>query len=463
MAENESNQRKDLIIERTLVNPTAKALEDNTSADLLADPIPYRLGKYEIKTELGQGTCGIVYRGFDPFVRRDVAIKVGWSDPAEKKDQNKPKLDFFTEAHAAGKLQHPNIVSVYDAQMEKDLSYIVMEYVEGETLAEYCRAGGKRLPVIKVVECIYKCCEALDFSHSYGVIHRDIKPSNIMLSDTGETKLMDFSVAEITRGRPISPSMVVGSPMYMSPEQVLQEEVGPQSDLYSLATVMFQLLTGKRLFDGQSIREVMRKIVKDTPPRLAEVKPDLPKLLCDIVDKTLNKKPSERFQSGKEMAAALATAYDNLSYANQHINCARIESIISDLPFFAGFDHHQRQEILSVCTALNLKAQNTITKSEDIAKSYYILVRGEAKVEKSGKAVALLKQGDCFGEIGASPLGNNNTAVITHIDSIVIKMDISRLETLSHETQLLFYKSFCENLVLRLASPRRVERSSLQP
>ncbi len=443
-------------MERTLKNLNGAKTEGDNSEEILANPIPYKLGKYEIKTELGQGTCGIVYKGFDPFVRRDVAIKVGWSDPAEKADESKPKLDFFTEAHAAGQLQHPNIVSVYDAQREKDLSYIVMEYVHGETLAEYCRADGKRLSVAKTVECIYKCCQALDFSHSFGVIHRDIKPSNIMLSDAGETKLMDFSVAEITRGRAISPSMIVGSPMYMSPEQVLQRKVGPQSDLYSLATVMFQLLTGQRLFDGDSIKDVMSKIVNNEPPRLSKVKPDLPKALCDIVDKALNKKPSGRFQSGKEMAAALATAYDSLSYTSEQINCSHIESIIKDLSFFAGFNDQQRDEILSVCTALSFKAKNTISESDDIAKSYYLLVRGKARVEKSGNPVAALNQGDCFGEIGASPLGSSNTAIVAHLDSIVIKLDISRLETLSHKTQLLFYKSFCENLVFRLASPRRV-------
>jgi serine/threonine-protein kinase len=425
--------------------------EDDNVSEILSNPIPYKLGKYEIIVELGRGTSGIVYKGFDPFVRREVAIKVGWSDLSQDKDKDKVKLDFFTEAHAAGKLQHPNIVALYDAQMEKDLSYIVMEYVKGETLLEYCRKNGKRLPPEKVLESMFKCCMALDFSHRMGVIHRDIKPSNIMLSDEGETKLMDFSVAEITQNRKISPSMIVGSPSYMSPEQVQAKEVGPQSDLYSLAAVMFQLLTGKTLFPSENMKQTFYDIVHKTPPSLKDLRPDLPEALSDIIDKALSKNPADRYESGRAMAAELTEVYDRLIYTGQNISRGEKRHILKKLKFFSDFTDSHLDEIMTVSTVLSFALGEVISREGDIDNSFYIIMQGTAKVIKADKLLVTLNQGDCFGEIGfLTP--TRTTTLVAGLDLTLLKVNAVRIETLGMECRMLFYKAFCENLIYRLSS-----------
>ena len=428
--------------------------EDDNVSDILSNPIPYKLGKYEIIVELGRGTSGIVYKGFDPFVRREVAVKVGWSDPSPDKDKDKVKLDFFTEAHAAGKLQHPNIVALYDAQMEKDLSYIVMEYVKGETLLEYCRKNGKRLPPEKVLECMFKCCMALDFSHRMGVIHRDIKPSNIMLSDEGETKLMDFSVAEITQNRTISPSMIVGSPSYMSPEQVQAKEVGPQSDLYSLAAVMYQLLTGKTLFPSENMKQTFHDIVHKSPPTLKDSRPDLPEALSDIIDKALSKNPADRYESGRALASDLTEVYDRLIYTGQNISRGEKRDALRKLRFFREFADRHLDELMTVSSVLSFKLGEVISQEGDIDNSFYIIIQGNAKVIKADKLLVTLNQGDCFGEVGfLTP--TRTTTLIAGLNLTLLKINAVRIETLTVECRMLFYKAFSENLIYRLSSRDR--------
>lgn len=426
--------------------------EDDNVSEILANPIPYKLGKYEIIVELGRGTSGVVYKGFDPFVRREVAVKVGWSALSSDKDKDKVKLDFFTEAHAAGKLQHPNIVALYDAQMEKDLNYIVMEYVKGETLLEYCRKDGKRLPPAKVLECMFKCCLALDFSHRMGVIHRDIKPSNIMLSDGGETKLMDFSVAEITQNKNITPSMIVGSPSYMSPEQVQTREVGPQSDLYSLGAVMYQLLTGKTLFPSENMKQTFYDIIHKAPPKLKDVRPDLPPALSNIIEKALSKNPKDRYESGKEMAAELSVVYDGMVYAGHNISLNEKQYSLRELKFFSDFADKHVNEIMTVSSVLSYRLGEVITREGDMDNSFYIVIRGNAKVIKADKLLVNLNQGDCFGEVGFLTPNARSTTIVAGLDLTLLKINAVRIETLSVECRMLFYKAFSENLIYRLSS-----------
>lgn len=436
--------------------PNTVDLQDGGVGDLLSQDIPYKLGKYEIRNELGRGTCGVVYKGFDPFVRRDVAIKVGWADPTSAADPgDDPHLNFFNEAHAAGKLQHPNIIAVYDAQMEKELSYIVMEYVEGETLLEYCRKDGQRLPPGKVLECIFKCCLALDYSHTIGVIHRDIKPSNIMLSREGETKLMDFSVAEVTQSRRISPSMIIGSPSYMSPEQILRRKVGAQSDLYSLAAVTYQLLTGERLFQGREMKQVFTDIVQKPAPRLSDKRPDLPKALSDILEKALKKDPAARFQSGKEMAAELTSVYDHLIYAGNNVSHSEQRHILKGLRFFNEFEPDMLDELMTAGNVLSFTAGELISQEGDIDHSFYIIARGRADVTRSERHVVTLYRGDCFGETGFLSPGERATTIRAATEAAVLKINRVHIDNLSVEARMLFYKAFSENLIHRLASPDR--------
>ena len=196
---------------------------------------PSNIGKYEIKRRIGRGSMGVVYEAFDPFVQRTVAIKVAHSlEGQDPKVTQKVREAFLSEVYSAGRMQHPSVVSVYDAGQEDDYNYIVMEFVDGVTLQDYV-TGDKSLTPNEVVDVIFQCAKGLDYVHRQGVIHRDLKPGNIMLSHDGEVKIMDFSIAHIDIGMEQHDTYVLGSPMYMPPEQLSEEKrLVAQSDIYSL-------------------------------------------------------------------------------------------------------------------------------------------------------------------------------------------------------------------------------------
>lgn len=414
--------------------------------------IPQKIGKYAIQGELGRGTCGVVYKAFDPFINRDVAIKVAVSDSQANVEKTRQlQRTFFTEAHAAGRLQHPHIVAVYDAGVENELNYIVMEYISGKTLLEYCRRDGKRLGTEQVIECIFKCSKALDFSHRMGVIHRDIKPSNIMLSKSGETKIMDFSIAEITQTLTFTPMEVVGSPSYMAPEQVLKEQVGAPADLYSLGAVMYQLLTGERPFMGDDIQKVFRDIIYKSAPLLKDKRPDLPVVLSDLIEKLLSKNPQARFQSGRELAAELTTVFDNLRYAEKRIARKENRSTIQHLNFFNEFTDSEIDEILNASSMIRFDIGDMIIKEGEIDNSFYIIAVGEAEVRKGNRKIVTLHVGDCFGEIGFLMAGKRTASIVAASEVLVLKVSASLMEQVSKECQLRYYKAFNETLIYRLA------------
>jgi serine/threonine protein kinase len=412
-----------------------------------------KLGKYEIRGELGHGTCGVVYKGFDPFVRREVAIKVSVADNSiDPSKTRQVQRNFFDEAYAAGKLQHPHIVALFDAAIEGELSYIVMEYIEGETLLEYCRKNGKRLPLEKILECMFKCCRALEYSHRVGVIHRDLKPSNIMLSKDGETKLMDFSIAEVTqKNLAFTPDAVVGSPSYMSPEQVLKKPVGAQSDLYSLGAVMYQLLTGERPFASEDVQQVFRDIVKKPAPLLKEKRPDLSPAISDIIEKAMRKNPAERFQSGQEFGGQLTKLYDDLRFAESRVSHRENEDALKSLNFFKGFTDTDINEIIDASALLTFRPGAVVIKEGDIDNSFYIIVRGDVEVRKSDKLIVTLHEGDCFGEIGFLMSSKRTASILATSEVLVLKVNAMLMETVSKECQLRYYKAFNETLIYRLA------------
>jgi serine/threonine-protein kinase len=225
--------------------------------------------------KIGQGS-GRVYLGRDPYINRDVGIKI--SRPAadvkgEKAD--KYREQFFLEAQSAGRLVHPGIVAIYDAGMYKDFCYITMEYVDGSSLQKHCTKENL-LPISKVVEIIFKACHALDFAHLQGVIHSDIKPSNLMLDRSGEEKITDFGIAHVKSSQTISKG-IVGSPSYMSPEQVKEEPVEDKSDIFSLGCVLYELLAGAKAFPGENYLSIMYKITNLDPVPIRTTRPEIPR------------------------------------------------------------------------------------------------------------------------------------------------------------------------------------------
>ncbi len=269
------------------------------------------LGRYEIVKELGRGAMGIVYLGKDPKIHRSVAIKTMRMDEVDAEEVADVKMRFFREAESAGKLSHPNIVTIYDAGEEADLAYFAMEVLDGVDLKDLCKKRNL-LPVKRTVEIVTKVAEALDYAHSQSVVHRDIKPANIMVMPDGTVKVTDFGIARVTTSAKTQTGIVLGTPSYMSPEQLSGVKVDGRSDIFSLGVVLFEMLTGERPFQGDSVATLMYTIANQPHPSPFELRPDLPKSLGPVIDRALAKDVTKRYQRGLEMAQDLRTVIQSL-------------------------------------------------------------------------------------------------------------------------------------------------------
>jgi serine/threonine-protein kinase len=265
-----------------------------------------KFGRFEVQKELGKGAMGVVYLGKDPKIGREVAIKtMALAQEFEAEELVEVKERFFREAETAGRLSHPNIVTIYDTGEEHDFCYIAMELLKGGDLAPYVKQANL-LPVDKAVSIVARAADALGYAHKQNVVHRDIKPANMMYhADTDTLKLTDFGIARLTDSSKTKTGMVLGTPSYMSPEQLAGKKIEGRSDLFSLAVSLYQMLSGKLPFEGESMAQLMFKIANEAPTDILSVNPNLPPALVAFLDKALSKNPDERYQTGEEFGGAL--------------------------------------------------------------------------------------------------------------------------------------------------------------
>ena len=261
------------------------------------------LGRYQVEKELGKGAMGIVYLGKDPKISRVVAIKtMALAQEFEDDELVEVKERFFREAETAGRLSHPNIVTIYDAGEEHDLAYIAMEFLKGEDLAKYTKKENL-LDMKTVVSIVTRAAEGLAYAHSQNVVHRDIKPANLMYeAESDSMKITDFGIARITDSSKTKTGMVLGTPSYMSPEQLAGKKVDGRSDLFSLGVMLYQMLSGSLPFKAESMASLMFKITNEEAPSITTVNPNVPECLVAIIEKTLTKNADDRYATGTEMA-----------------------------------------------------------------------------------------------------------------------------------------------------------------
>jgi tRNA A-37 threonylcarbamoyl transferase component Bud32/tetratricopeptide (TPR) repeat protein len=270
------------------------------------------IGKYKITSILGKGAMGIVYRALDPDINREVAVKtIRFDLVSEEGDREEMMERFMREAQAAGKLTHPNIITIYDVGREKEMTYIVMQLIEGHSLQKVI-SSGEKISTQELIQLMDQLCKALDYAHDNGIVHRDIKPANILLDKEGKPFIVDFGVARLETSTLTQSGTTLGTPSYMSPEQVMGKKVDRRSDIFSLGGILYELLTGKRAFQAQSITTVIYKIIHEEPVALTEVKKGLPTGFEQIVCKALAKDPKDRYQNCAEFAADLQN-FDQLS------------------------------------------------------------------------------------------------------------------------------------------------------
>lgn len=275
------------------------------------------LGRYQLEKELGKGAMGVVYLGRDPKINRIVAIKtMALSQEFDADELAEVKGRFFREAETAGRLNHPNIVTVYDAGEEQDLAYIAMEFLKGHDLVPYTKSGRLlRLPM--VLKLVAQVADALDYAHANHVVHRDIKPANLMFEPaSGQVKVTDFGIARITDSSKTRTGLVLGTPSYMSPEQLAGHKIDGRSDLFSLGVVLYQLCSGNLPFVGESMAQLMYKIANSPAANILEYRPDLPTEVVAVIDRALMKNVDERYQRGAEMAADLRRCMSGLGFPN---------------------------------------------------------------------------------------------------------------------------------------------------
>lgn len=412
--------------------------------------VPDEIGRYTIGKRIGSGTCGVVHQSLDNLLGRVVAVKLSPIGEAHVSTGKVPGAQraYQTELIAAGRLTHPNIVTVHDAGQFEDLNYLVMEVVEGKSLKEYGK-GKTLLPVHEALRVIAECCIALDYSHKQGILHRDIKPANIMLANNGVVKLLDFGIAvglrdegELKRKGP-----TLGTPNYMSPEQILGRELGPPSDFYSLATVLFELLTGRQLFKAKKVKDLFRTVVHRPAPRLRQVRPDLPLELSEVLAKALEKKPEARYQSGHDMARALRPFIEKFGLQSRRpLAKQKLIRRLRQQAFFQPFSEAEIAQLLDRVQLRRFSAQETLTARGTTLRRLLVITDGVACVCTQNRYQRLLSEGESLGEasfINGAPALQD---VVALTDIKALELSAGALSKLPSKVHLHFYRHVSELL-----------------
>ncbi|MCC7121346.1 MAG: protein kinase [Gammaproteobacteria bacterium] len=416
-----------------------------------ADLSGRQLGKYHIVRRIGAGNMACVYLARDPFIDRPVAIKVanpaGEDTPDEAAHQ---RPQFFAEAQMAGMLRHPNITAIFDASTEQGFDYIVMEYVPGgRTLDHYTRPD-QLLPPEQITDVLCQCALALDYAHRRGVIHRDVKPRNVLISDAMEVKIADFGVAVANSGQKTGADVWIGSPLYMSPEQIRREPLSGQSDLFSLGIVGYQLLTGRHPFEASNFDAIQHRILNTKPAALATFRADLPDIFQRIIDKALARNLQYRYRSGADFAGDLSLVYDFLRDSVRGVSQQEKFARISGLPFFKDFHDLEIWELIHAGDWLRIPDGTPIISEGDKEASFYVIVDGRVGVLKQEQEILELGTGGCFGEMGLL-LGRERCAtVMARQETTMLRIRGATVERMSVNAQIKFQRAFLFALIDRL-------------
>jgi serine/threonine protein kinase len=420
---------------------------------------PERLGKYEILREVGAGNMATVYLGHDPFINRDVAIKVALPEALRDRAMGGQfRRLFFNEARIAGLLDNQYILGVYDAGAEEELLYLVMEYVSGgRTLKAFCDPENL-LPVPKVIELIYKCCRGLSYAHSRDVIHRDIKPSNILLTEEMDVRLADFGIAQLLKGEETQIVGILGSPFYMSPEQVSDKTLTSQTDLYSLGVVLYELLTGHTPFSAENLPALLRKILYEEPPLLSHSRPDLPGFLEIVVKRALAKNPAGRYQTAADFAAdlSLALKQQRAGAAAPDTDAREKFQRLRKLSFFRDFLDAELWEVIAAAEWREVRPEALVMSEGEVADGFYVIVQGAVRVIREGRPITTLSAGDCFGEIAYLTGSTRSASILAVEEAIFVKIDSALMERASLPCQLKFMRTFLLALIERLSGAREL-------
>jgi len=425
---------------------------------------PETVGRYQIQDQVGAGSNGMVYRCFDPILKRHVAVKVPSADLTGGELQTVIE-NFYHEAEIGAQFHHANIITVYDVggdlpggkqPVDASRHYLVMELADGINLKDYLQHHG-RLSVIETLKIVFECCKALDYIHYQGILHRDIKPANIIYEpDSRSVKITDFSISDYVDNP--SEKQMVTLP-YSSPEHFLAyKQLTHQTDIFALGSVMYQLLTGACPFQGESIDEVASRIVSSSPRPIREYRDDIPTQVEFIVLKAMSKSPRDRFLNALEFTDAVSFALRTIGAGSKgetdrHRKNPEIEEylILRNNSWFSGFSPDQIDELVRSGHVLSYEIDECIIQEGDQANSFYTLLDGQAEVMKGDRGINVLNPGACFGELGHLTENNRRTASIRAMTAVrALVVETEKLLNMSPENQARFYRAFLTITMERL-------------
>ncbi len=413
--------------------------------------MPDQVGKYRIRKTIGKGASGTVYLALDSFSEQEVALKV--INPAIFRDREFGEVlraQFLNEASLAGKLSHPHIVAILDAVVEGDSGYIAMEYVPGGSLSR--RTVPDSLLVIEdAVQIGFKCCGALDYAFREGIVHRDIKPGNVMVVEGTEVKIADFGAAHLHK-RDVAQTANIGTPSYMSPEQIRGGALGLHSDMYCLGVMLYELLTGHKPFVAASVRATWEKVLYETPEPPSRHRGDVPPELDEIVMTALRKKPEERYPSWVEFALELAKV-GRLGAREQAIPDSEKYAALKRVAMLASLTEPEIWELAKAGRWTRLDARVAIIREDEPGESLFFLAKGELKVTKRGRLLNIIREGECFGEMSLIAAGElPRQATVESLTEVVLaEFERAALERMSPRCHLRLLWAILRNVVDRLA------------
>ena len=409
-----------------------------------------QVGKYDIQKLLGKGATGTVYLARDTFSGREVALKT--IEPEVFRDPEFGtvyRTQFKNEASLAGKLKHPHIVAILDAVLQQDSGYIAMEFVAGGDLSK--RVDPETLlPVADVLQIGFKCCGALEYAAKEGVVHRDIKPANLMVAQGTDVKISDFGAAYLRKSQAVQIS-AMGSPYYMSPEQVQGRELTFHSDMYSLGVALYELLTGYKPFSADTLEELNRKIQNQDPAAPSRLRKELPKEIDGVVLKALGKKPEHRYATWAEFGLALSGVGQQVLPPGAIPDSEKYVALKS-VGMLAGLSDWELWELARAGDWARVPAKKTIVSENAKGKSFFFVGKGQAKVTRQGRLLNMINEGECFGEMAYIRGGEipRHATVESVSELLLAKYRPEAVSRMSLGAQLYLTRALVRNLTDRL-------------
>ena len=423
---------------------------------------PEKIGKYKLIREVGRGATATVYLAEHPQYPENVALKLIRFDDKSKDTAkwNRRLLKLLrAEMDVSRRLDHPNIIKVFDTTVEKDYAYLVMEYFPGTTLEHYC-SFQNLLPLHRTIGMIFKCAMALDYAYRQGIVHRDIKPANILVDEHDNVKITDFGLALNISKKSASDStfiMGVGSPAYMSPEQIKGYPLNQKTDLFSLGVVLFHMLTGRLPFRAKNPAQLIYKIINTEPPLVSQINSELPEQLDQVIRRALEKDLYSRYKNGADFAKDLsAVRYKILDDTSVPVDNTRY-SILRKMPFFTEFEDVEIWEILRFSRWRKSDSNTLLMREGDSDQRFGIVIDGRVEVSVDGQRVSEVSYGEVFGEsayLDEQDHKHMYTAVTT-TTTTYLELNPAALSLATDECQDAFRRRLVTIVARRLGSAYR--------